>query len=54
MYPINGIPTAVAPGEVIQYEVPDMLDRPWADIWEKYWEQGMHRPTAEDIFDFQN
>jgi hypothetical protein len=47
MYPINGIPTAVAPGEVIQYEVPDMLDRPWADIWEKHLEKDMSRPVEE-------
>ena len=47
MYPINGIPTAVAPGEVIPYEVPDMLDRPWADIWEKHLEKDMSRPVEE-------
>jgi hypothetical protein len=44
-YPINGIPTAVAPGEVIQYEVLDLLNRPWAAIWEKYLEKGMERPV---------
>ena len=47
MYPINGIPTAVAPGQVIPYEVPDMLDRPWADIWEKHLEKDMSTPVEE-------
>ena len=47
LYPVNGIPTAIAPGEVIQYEVPDMLDRPWAHIWEKYFEKGMERPKEQ-------
>jgi hypothetical protein len=47
MYPIKGIPTAVAPGTVIEYEVPDMLDRPWADIWEKHLEKDMSRPVEE-------
>jgi hypothetical protein len=39
---------------MIEYEVPDMYGRPWAHIWEKYWEQGMQKPEAEDIFDFSN
>jgi hypothetical protein len=43
MYPIDGIPTAVAPGQVIPYQVPDMLDRPWAEIW-KVLEKDMARP----------
>ncbi len=54
IYPVNGSPTPVSPGAVIEYEVPDMYGRPWADIWEKHWEPGMQRPTAEDIFDFEN
>jgi hypothetical protein len=31
-----------------------MYGRPWAHIWEKYWEQGMQKPEAEDIFNFEN
>jgi hypothetical protein len=54
IFPIEGTPTPVSPGTVIQYEVPDMYGRPWAHIWEKYWEQGMKRPEAEDIFNFEN
>lgn len=52
-YPINGAATSVPAGQVIEYEVPDMFDRPWARVWEKYFEQGMERPEkAEDLFDF--
>jgi len=54
IYPVQGKTTPVAPGEVIQYEIPDMYGRPWAQIWEKYFEQGMERPQPqEDIFDFK-
>jgi hypothetical protein len=52
IFPIDGTATPVAPGQVIEYEVPDMYGRPWAKIWEKYWEQGMERPEEEDIFSF--
>ena len=54
IYPIKGTATPVSPGTVIQYEVPDMYGRPWAQIWEKYWEQGMEKPDGEDIFNFEN
>jgi hypothetical protein len=30
-----------------------MYGRPWAEIWEKYHEQGMQRPDDEDIFSFE-
>ena len=30
-----------------------MYGRPWAQIWEKYWEQGMERPEGDDIFNFE-
>jgi len=53
IFPIDGTGTPVSPGQVISYEIPDMLGRPWAAVWEKYWEQGMQRPEEEDIFDFQ-
>ena len=36
----------------IEYEVPDMFGRPWAQMWEKYFEQGMKREEQGDIFDF--
>jgi hypothetical protein len=52
IFPIDGTATPVTPGAIIPYEVPDMYGRPWAHIWEKYWEQGMEKPDAEDIFNF--
>ena len=31
-----------------------MYGRPWAQLWEKYFEAGMQKPAAEDdIFDFE-
>ena len=30
IYPVNGQSTPESPGNVIQYEVPDMYGRPWA------------------------
>jgi hypothetical protein len=53
IFPIDGTATPVTPGRVLEYEVPDMYGRPWAHIWEKYWEQGMQRTESDDIFDFE-
>jgi hypothetical protein len=53
LYPVNGVATPVQPGQVIPYEVPDMYGRPWAHIWEKYFEQGMKKPEPVDGFDFR-
>jgi hypothetical protein len=53
IYPVNGAATPLTPGRVIQFEVPDMYGRPWAQIWEKYWEQGMKKPDEADLFDFR-
>ena len=53
IFPIDGYATPVSPGEVIEYQVPDMYGRPWAQIWEQYHEQGMQRPEEEDIFSFE-
>lgn len=53
IFPVKGVPTAVAPGETIQYEALDMFQRPWAQLWEKYFEQGMQKPEKDEgIFDF--
>jgi hypothetical protein len=52
IFPIDGRGTPVAAGTVIQYEVEDLYRRPWAAIWEKYFEQGMQRPEGDDIFEF--
>lgn len=53
IFPVKGLPVAVAPGETIQYEALDMFQRPWAQLWEKYFEQGMQKPAKEEgLFDF--
>ena len=52
IFPLEGRATPVAPGTVIEHEVPDIYGRPWAQIWEKHHEQGMQRPAAEDLFSF--
>ncbi len=52
LYPVKGVATPVTPGTTIEYDVPDIYGRPWAQIWEKYHEQGMQRPKEQDLFDF--
>jgi hypothetical protein len=52
IFPIDGIGTPVTPGQVIEFQVPDMYGRPWARIWEQWHEQNMQRPVDEDIFSF--
>ena len=53
IYPVKGHATPVTAGQTIEYEIPDMFGRPWAQIWEKYFEQGMERPEEQDIFSVQ-
>ncbi len=53
IFPIEGTSTPVSPGQIIDLEVLDMYGRPWAYLWEKYWEQGMERPADADIFSFE-
>jgi len=54
LFDIDGRLQPVRPGTVIEYRVPDWYDRPWARVWEEYFEEGMARPEVEqDIFDFQ-
>jgi hypothetical protein len=50
---VDGRATPVVPGTVIQYRVEDLYGRPWAAVWERYFEQGMQRPKGEDLFDFE-
>jgi hypothetical protein len=55
-FPQQGRATSVNAGQVIDFQVPDMFDRPWARIWEQNFEKGMKRPAAsdaEDLFDFR-
>lgn len=53
IFPIDGIAMPVLPGNVIDYKVLDMVNRPWAQIWEENFEQGMQRPAEKDIFSFE-
>jgi hypothetical protein len=53
IFSVDGENAPLTPGKVIEYEMPDMYGRPWATIWERYFEQGMSRPdTSEDLFNF--
>jgi hypothetical protein len=53
IFPVEGTATPVTPGRVLQLEVPDMYGRPWAQLWEKHWEQDMEGPEETDIFSFE-
>jgi hypothetical protein len=53
IFPVNGRPLPLSPGATIEYTVPDMYGRPWAQIWEKYFENGMKRPNDESLFEFK-
>ncbi|HTQ99114.1 MAG TPA: hypothetical protein VMH83_03950, partial [Candidatus Acidoferrum sp.] len=52
IFPINGRATPVVPGQTIEFTLPDLYGRPWAQVWEKYFEQGMKRPAEVDLFHF--
>lgn len=52
IFPQNGKAMPVPPGTVIEYKVPDMLGRPWAQIWADHFEQDMIKPEPVDIFSF--
>ena len=52
IYPVEGTATPLTPGRKFEFEVPDLYGRPWAHIWEQYWEQGMEKPDADDLFNF--
>ncbi len=53
IFPVDGRATTVTPGTVIEYRVPDLYGRPWAEIWERHFEQDMERSdTGVDIFSF--
>ena len=52
LFPIDGVATPDAPGNDIEFMVPDMYGRPWAQIWRRYHEQGMTPPEEEALFGF--
>jgi hypothetical protein len=54
IYPVDGRATPLSPGDrIADYEVLDLYGRPWARLWEEYFEQGMERPEERDLFDFE-
>ena len=54
LFNVNGRLQTIVPGKVIEYRVPDWFDRPWAKVWEEYFEEGMKRPQPdESIFEFK-
>jgi hypothetical protein len=53
LFLVDGRATPLVPGTVIEYKVEDLYGRPWAAVWEEYFEQGMQRPKGEDLFDFE-
>ena len=50
---LDGQATPLTPGTTFEYTIPDMFDRPWAEIWERYHEEGMQRPEEADVFSFE-
>jgi hypothetical protein len=52
-FPVEGQATPMSPGRTFEYTVPDIFGRPWAQIWERYHEDGMERPNDnEGLFGF--
>lgn len=52
---VKGHATPITPGQVIEFEAPDIYGRPWAKAWEKYFEPGMKDPDKakeDEMFDF--
>jgi hypothetical protein len=52
IFPIDGRAVQLNPGQTIEFTLLDVYDRPWAQIWEQYFEQGMARPEEEIDFGF--
>jgi hypothetical protein len=52
VYLQDGRGVTVLPGKTIEYTVEDLFGRPWAQVWEKYFEAGMQRTRDDDLFDF--
>jgi hypothetical protein len=52
-FPLEGVATPLPVGTTFEYSVPDMYGRPWAEIWERYHEQGMERPGRPALFGFE-
>jgi hypothetical protein len=46
-FPVKGHTTPMSPGQTFEYTVPDIYGRPWAQIWERYHEEGLARPQEK-------
>jgi hypothetical protein len=46
-FPVKGHATPMSPGQTFEYTPPDIFGRPWAQIWERYHEEGMERPKEQ-------
>jgi hypothetical protein len=46
-FPVDGHTTPMTPGQTFEYTLPDIFGRPWAQIWERYHEDGMERPKEQ-------
>ncbi|HTV77884.1 MAG TPA: hypothetical protein VMF03_06475 [Steroidobacteraceae bacterium] len=52
-YPVKGLATPKLPGQTFEYTIPDVFNRPWAQIWEQYFEKGMQNPDSiDDLLNF--
>jgi hypothetical protein len=49
-FPLDGQTTPMTPGATFEYTLPNMFERPWAQIWERYHEEGMERPKEQGLF----
>lgn len=52
IFPIEGVATPVSPGAQITIDAPDWLGRPWAQEWQRNFEQGMQRPEDDVLAGF--
>ncbi|WP_203531328.1 hypothetical protein [Pseudoroseicyclus tamaricis] len=52
IFPVDGFQQNIQPGATFEYQLPDAFGRPWAAIWEQYFEEGMEPPEAEGLFGF--
>ena len=53
IYPVEGRAQQVPPGTQIDFIVPDWYGRPWAQNWERFFEEGMEAPEQEQLFGFE-
>jgi hypothetical protein len=51
-FPVDGRATPIPVGTTFEYTVPDTYGRPWAELWERYFEQGMEAPQRDALFGF--